>query len=136
MLNKYERERVGSTFSLEKKSIYQIAKEEGDSHQTIEKALFDPYPKPYHLFHPTPAPVVGPYQPRREALLNQHEHMPRKQLCTAHGANRAGIPQWEKRGASNDNGQSPRCDLFASTPDHRVLLPVPARWLSDTDPPL
>jgi len=84
MLNEYEREQIRRAYYLEKKSIYLIAKEVGYSHQAIEKALFDPLPKPYHLSRPKPAPVFGPYQPRVEALLSQNEHMPRKQRYTAH----------------------------------------------------
>jgi transposase len=84
MLNEYERERIRRAHYLEKKSIYRIAKEEGYSHQTIEKALFDPLPKPYHLSQPKPAPIFGPYQPRVEALLGENEHLPRKQRYTSH----------------------------------------------------
>lgn len=84
MLNEYERERIRRVHYLEKKSIYWIAKEEGYSHQAIEKALFDPLPKPYHLSRPRPAPIFGPYQQRVEALLRQNEQMPRKQRYTSH----------------------------------------------------
>src|SRR6266516_2465306 len=84
MLNEYERERIRRAFHLENKSIYRIAKEEGYSHQTIEKALCDAPPKPYHLSCPKPAPIFGPYQPRVEALLQEGELMPRKQRYTAH----------------------------------------------------
>src|SRR6266851_6721754 len=84
MLNEYERERIRRAFHLEHKSIYRIAKEEGYSHQTIEKVLSDAPSKPYHLSRPKPAPIFGPYQPRVEALLQEGEHMPRKQRYTAH----------------------------------------------------
>jgi hypothetical protein len=84
MLNEYEREQIRRAYYLEKKSIYRIAKEIGYSHQAIEKAIFDPLPKTYHLSRPKPAPIFGPYQPRVEALLQQNEQMPRKQRYTAH----------------------------------------------------
>jgi transposase len=84
MLNAYEREQIRRAYYLEKKSIYRIAKEIGYSHQAIEKAIFDPLPKTYHLSRPKPAPIFGPYQPRVEALLQQNEQMPRKQRYTAH----------------------------------------------------
>jgi len=84
MLNEYERKRIRRAYYLEKKSIYRIAKDEDYSYPAIRKALFDPLPKPYHLSHPKPAPVFGPYQPRVEALLCQNEQMPRKQRYTAH----------------------------------------------------
>jgi hypothetical protein len=41
MLNKYGRERVRRAYNLEKKSIYQTAKEDGCCHQAIERANFD-----------------------------------------------------------------------------------------------
>lgn len=84
MLNTYERERIRRAYYLEKKSVYRIAKDEGYSHQTIEKVLSDAPPKSYHLSHPKPAPVFGPYQSRVEALLQEREQMPRKQRYTAH----------------------------------------------------
>jgi hypothetical protein len=83
MLNEYERERIRRAFQLEIKSIYRIAKEEGYSHQTIEKVLSDALPRPYHLSLPKPALIFGPYQPRVEALLQEREQMPYKQRYTA-----------------------------------------------------
>ena len=68
---------------LEHKSIYRIAKEEGYSHQTIERALSDAPAQPYRLARPKPAPVFGPYRARVDALLEEHEHLPRKQRYTA-----------------------------------------------------
>ena len=84
MLNEYERERIRRAFYLEHKSIYRIAKEEGYSHQTIEKVLSNAPPKSYHLSRPRPSPVFGPYLSRVEALLQERERMPRKQRYTAH----------------------------------------------------
>lgn len=75
MLNEYERERIRRAYYLEKQSIYRIAKDEGYSYPAIQKALFDPLPKPYHLSRPKPAPVFGPYQLRVEALIRQNEHI-------------------------------------------------------------
>ena len=84
MLNEYERERIRRAFYLEHKSVYRIAKEEGYSHQTIEKVLSNAPPKSYHLSRPRPSPVFGPYLSRVEALLQERERMPRKQRYTAH----------------------------------------------------
>jgi len=84
MLNEYERERIRRAFYLEHKSIYRIAKDEGYSHQTIEKVLSNAPPKSYHLSRPRPSPVFGPYLSRVEALLQERERMPRKQRYTAH----------------------------------------------------
>jgi len=84
MLGETDRERIRRAFHLEKKSIRQIAKEEGCSRDTIRGAISnDPF-KPYQLTRPKPAPVFGPYQLRVEALLGQNERLPRKQRYTAH----------------------------------------------------
>src|SRR6266566_3237323 len=83
MFSESDRERIRRAFHLEKKSIRQIAKEEGCSRDTIRGAISnDPF-KPYQLTRPKPAPVFGPYQLRVEALLGQNELLPRKQRYTA-----------------------------------------------------
>jgi transposase len=84
MLSETDRERIRRGFHLENKSIRQMAKEEGCSRDTIRRALsLDPL-KPYQLVRPKPAPVLGPYQPRIEAMLGQNQRLPRKQRYTAH----------------------------------------------------
>ncbi len=84
MLSETDRERIRRAFHLEKKSIRQIAKEEGCSRDTIRGAIANAPLKPYQLTRPKSAPVFGPYQPRVEALLDQNEQLPRKQRYTAH----------------------------------------------------
>src|SRR5437763_15062858 len=84
MLSETDRERIRRAFNLEKKSIRQLAREEGCSRDTIRRAVSSDLPKPYRLEHPKPAPVLGPYQARIETLLRQNEHLPRKQRYTAH----------------------------------------------------
>src|SRR5258708_2246758 len=84
MLSETDRERIRRTFHLEKKSIRQLAKEEGCSRDTIQRALSHDTPKLYRLTHPKPAPVFGPYQLRADAQLHQNDRLPRKQRYTAH----------------------------------------------------
>lgn len=84
MLSETDRERIRRAFHLEKKSIRQIAKEEGYSRDTIRGAISNAPLKPYQLTRKKPAPVFGPYQLRVEALLHQNERLPHKQRYTAH----------------------------------------------------
>src|SRR6266566_5954290 len=84
MFSESDRERIRRAFHLEKKSIRQIAKEEGCSRDTIRGAISNDPLKPYQLTRPKPAPVFGPYQVRAEALLGQNDRLPRKQRYTAH----------------------------------------------------
>ncbi len=83
MLSESDRERIRRAFHLEKKSIRQLAKEEGCSRDTIRGALSNDPLKPYQLTRKKPAPVFGPYQPRVEALLHENARLPRKQRYTA-----------------------------------------------------
>src|SRR5260221_5081901 len=84
MLSETDRERMRRAFHLENKSIRQIAQEEGCSRDTVRRALaLDPL-QPCQLTHPKPAPVLGPYQSRIEALLHQNQWLPRKQRYTSH----------------------------------------------------
>lgn len=84
MFSETDRERIRRAFHLEKKSMRQIAKEEGCSRDTIRRALSNDPRKPYQLTRKKPAPIFGPYQPRIEALLGENERLPRKQRYTAH----------------------------------------------------
>src|SRR3979409_560920 len=84
MFSETDRERIRRAFHLEKKSIRQIAKEEGCSRDTIRGAISNDPLKPYQLTRKKPAPVFGPYQLRVEALLHQNDGLPRKQRYTAH----------------------------------------------------
>jgi len=62
----------------------QIAREEGYSRPTIEKAITNQSNNPYHVRRPKPSPIFGPYQPRVEALLRENDHLPHKQCYTVH----------------------------------------------------
>src|SRR5713101_12473 len=71
-------------YYLEKKSLRQIAREEGYSRVTIQKAISDASPRTYHLTQPRPAIVFGPFQLRVEELMTQNEQLPRKQRYSSH----------------------------------------------------
>lgn len=110
MLNEYEREQIRRAYYLEKKSIYRIAKDLGYSHQAIEKAIFDPLPRTYHLSHPKPAPVFGPYQPRVDALVQQNAEMPRKLGATTslnHIFVHRAFPARTRKGGSSKGSATP-----------------------------
>lgn len=82
MFDEHVYERVRRAYHVERKSVNQIAQEEGYSRQAITKMVNQASPKPYQLTQPRPAPVFGPYQHRVEELLRQNEHMPPKQRYT------------------------------------------------------
>lgn len=84
MISEDARERMRRAYYLEKKSLYQIASEEGYCRETIKKAISDTSPRSYTLSHPRPAIVFGPFQLRVEELLAQNEQFPRKQRYTSH----------------------------------------------------
>jgi len=84
MLDEESRERIRRSYYITKKSIRQIAREEGYSRPTIAKAIANQPPTLYRLTRPKASPVFGPYQARVEALLRQNDHLPKKQRYTAH----------------------------------------------------
>ncbi|MBV9230785.1 MAG: hypothetical protein JOZ18_15865 [Chloroflexi bacterium] len=83
-MNEEDRERIRRSYYVEKKSIHQIAREEGRNRTTIRKALSDA-PKP---LNPPPRqklkPIFGAYQERVAQLLQENEKLPRKQRYTIH----------------------------------------------------
>src|SRR6266567_5429444 len=83
-LDEEAKERIRRSYYLDRKSMRQIAQEEGYSRPTIEKAIANQSTNPYHLRRPKPSPIFGPYQGRVEALLHQNESLPRKQRYTVH----------------------------------------------------
>lgn len=78
------KERIRRSYYLDHKSMRQIAREEGYSRPTIEKAITNQLHNPYRLTRAKPSPIFGPYKERVEALLHQNEQMPRKQRYTVH----------------------------------------------------
>lgn len=84
MLNEHEKEQIRRAYFLEKKSMRQIAREQGHNRDTVRRVISNDLPKPYHLTHPKLAPIFGPYQERVDALLLQNTKLPHKQRYTAH----------------------------------------------------
>jgi hypothetical protein len=78
------KERIRRSYYLDRKSMRQIAREEGYSRPTIEKATANQLHNPYRLKRPKPSPIFGPYQKRVDALLLENEHLPHKQRYTVH----------------------------------------------------
>src|SRR5438132_5713002 len=84
MISEDARERMRRSYYLEKKTLRQIAREEGYCRETIKKAISDASPRTYNMTQPRPAIVLGPYQLRVEELLTENEQHPRKQRYTSH----------------------------------------------------
>lgn len=75
-------ERIRRAFYIDKKSIRQIAKELGHSRETVRQAIDSAAPRQYTLSQERPAPKLGPYKARVQALLVENETLPRKQRYT------------------------------------------------------
>ena len=84
MISEEARERMRRAYYLEKKTLRQIARDEGYSRVTIQRVISDASPRSYHLTKPRPAFVLGPYQLRVEELMAESEQLPRKQRYTSH----------------------------------------------------
>jgi transposase len=84
MISEEARERMRRAYYLEKKTLRQIAREEGYSRVTIKRAISDAAPRTYHMTQPRPAIVLGAYQLRVEELMAENEQLPRKQRYTSH----------------------------------------------------
>ena len=77
-------EEIRRAYFIEGLSIRAIQRRLKHDRKTIRKAIVEPVPKPYQLEQAKPAPVLGPYQERIQALLDESERLPRKQRYTAH----------------------------------------------------
>lgn len=82
MLNVELREQIRRAYYIEDKSMRQIAREQGHARKTVKKALEAAEAQPYRRNDDHPAPVLGPYKERIQALLTENEHLPRKQQYT------------------------------------------------------
>jgi len=82
MLTVKDREAIRRAFFIEEKSIREIARGLHHSRKTIRKALASAEAERYTQTQPRPAPVLGPYKARIEALLAENEGLPRKQRYT------------------------------------------------------
>src|SRR3990172_1703008 len=73
------RAQIRHAYYVEHKPKRQIAREEGCSRETVDKALASAAVPAYTLSQPRPAPVLGPFKSLIEQLLAENEHLPRKQ---------------------------------------------------------
>ena len=69
MLKVEDYEKIRRAYYLEQKSIRQIAREQGHSRKTVEKALKGGGPQPYQRQEERPAPILGNYKALIEQLL-------------------------------------------------------------------
>ncbi len=79
-----ERARMRHAYYIEHQSIRQIARELSVARQTVRKALEAADAPPYTRRQPRPAPILGPFTARLDALLTENEHLPPKQRYTSH----------------------------------------------------
>jgi transposase len=84
MLTVEEYEKIRRAYYLEHKSIRQIAREQGHSRKTVEKALKGGEPQPYQRQEARPAPILGNYKALVEKLLVENGQLPVKQRYTGH----------------------------------------------------
>lgn len=76
--------RIRHAFHVEGKPIREIARELGCSRYTVRKAIVTAQPPGYRLTAARPAPALGSWKARIDALLVESATMPRKQRFTAH----------------------------------------------------
>ena len=76
-------ETIRRAYFLEGKSIREISRQLKHGRALVRKAITHAEPPGYRQSKPRPAPVLGPYQKRIEALLDESDQMPRKQRYTA-----------------------------------------------------
>lgn len=77
-------ERIRKAYYVEGLSIREISRQMHHSRRLIRKALDHAQPEGYQLKEPRNAPVLAPYRPKIEALLQESEQLPRKQRYTGH----------------------------------------------------
>jgi transposase len=77
-------EAIRRAYFLDRLSIREIARNLHHSRRLIRKAIAQAEPDGYKLTKPRPAPVLAPYKPKIEELLDQSDKLPRKQRYTAH----------------------------------------------------
>jgi transposase len=84
MIKVEDREQIRRAHYVEGKSIRQIAQEFGHSRPTVRQALESAEPSTYTRVVSRPAPVLGAYQATLGRLLEENQHLPRKQRYTSH----------------------------------------------------
>jgi transposase len=84
MIQVETREEIRRAYFIEHQSIRHIARELGHSRATVREAVESAEPNQYTLKQSRPAPVLGPYQASLDRLLEENQHLPRKQHYTSH----------------------------------------------------
>lgn len=84
MISVEDREKIRRAYFIDKQSLRQIARELRVARKTVRKAIQSAEPESYTLRAPRPAPTLGPYQARIDALLTENERLPKKQRYTSH----------------------------------------------------
>jgi transposase len=84
MITVEDREEIRRAFFVEEKGIRQIAKELGHSRPTVRVALESAAPPAHPATEPRAAPVLGPFKASLDRLLEENQHLPRKQRYTSH----------------------------------------------------
>ncbi|MEM2111890.1 MAG: IS21 family transposase, partial [Candidatus Bathyarchaeia archaeon] len=77
-------EAIRRAYFLDGLSIRQIARKLHHSRRLIRKAIAQAEPDGYRLSQSRYAPVLAPYKPKIEELLDESDRLPRKQRYTAH----------------------------------------------------
>lgn len=83
MLAVVDQHRIRKAYYVEKKSIREIARDEGHSRNTVKKAVQQEEPFRYQRTKAVPAPVLGPYKARLQELVDANRSLPRKQRYTS-----------------------------------------------------
>ena len=76
-------EYIRRMYFIEKKTMRAIERETGHAWRTINNAINSPQKEGYQLSNPRVAPIIGPFQKRIVALLDESDQVPRKQRYTA-----------------------------------------------------
>ncbi len=84
MITLEQYEQIRRMYHVEEQSERAIARQLCISRQTVSKALQAEHPPEYTLKQLRPAPRLGPYKVRLDALLAENAHLPKKQRYTAH----------------------------------------------------
>ena len=84
MLKVEDYEAMRRAYFLEEQSVRQIAQRFHHGRVVVRKALGEAAPKAYAGPGVRPAPVLGAYKTRIQALLDESDQQPRKQRYTAH----------------------------------------------------
>lgn len=83
MLTLDQREHIRRAYYINRKSIRQIAAEEGRSREAVSKVIAEDPPSSYQQTRQKPAPVFGPFQSRVDELMERNERLPKKQRYTS-----------------------------------------------------